>query len=109
MDSNITDTKNNNDISITQTSNKDFPCQKTDSTGQLVLTDCLVENSALEVTIILVVILLILLVAVVLVYFNASKKEDERRNDREQSGSNYYEYDESKKSFIETQPPRQTV
>lgn len=82
---------------------KDFPCQKTDSTGQLLLTDCLVENSALEITIILVAILLILITAVVLIYFNGNKQN---RNENGKEGTNYYEYDDTKKSFVETEPPK---
>ena len=82
---------------------KDFPCEKTDSTGQLLLTDCLVENSALEITIILVAILLILITAVVLIYFNGNKQN---RNENGKEGTNYYEYDDTKKSFVEKEPPK---
>jgi len=113
MDTLVNGTVVNTDIRIENgTSNlnrptpslKDFPCQKTDSTGQLLLTDCLVENSALEITIILVVILLVLMLAVVLIYLNANKQS---RNENGGQGTNYYEYDDTKKSFVETEPPKQ--
>lgn len=84
---------------------KEFSCQKTDSTGQLILTDCLVENSALEITIVLLIVLLVLLIAVILIKIRSNN----RRKGLENQGTNYYEYDEYRKSFIEKAPPSAVV